>query len=56
MGTDLIQPFLVEIDTWWNVNVFVQKVDALCPVVEIDTWWNVNWHAPFELIVQERLK
>ena len=34
--------FLVLIDTWWNVNVFLLSFVTPAIVVLIDTWWNVN--------------
>ncbi len=32
----------VLIDTWWNVNIFLDFEIAVYNVVLIDTWWNVN--------------
>ncbi|SCI30874.1 Uncharacterised protein [uncultured Coprococcus sp.] len=32
----------VLIDTWWNVNEFIDTIKRTCNLVLIDTWWNVN--------------
>ena len=32
----------VLIDTWWNVNNFMQSQNIFVDNVLIDTWWNVN--------------
>ena len=33
---------LVLIDTWWNVNSYVNDTKESPKNVLIDTWWNVN--------------
>ena len=37
-----IQPILVLIDTWWNVNRRTKAIFSGLAKVLIDTWWNVN--------------
>ena len=33
---------LVLIDTWWNVNAYINIPNTKQVRVLIDTWWNVN--------------
>ena len=37
-----LKEIIVLIDTWWNVNNFMQVFNAYTSQVLIDTWWNVN--------------